>query len=107
MPGMDGIELLRRLHVKRPALPVILITAYGSVSSAVAAMREGAFDYITKPFDNDELRATVARALEITRLERENRYLRQEIGARYSPETIIAESPRSREVLELLRRVDA
>jgi len=105
MAEMDGIELLRKLRRRRPKLPVILITAYGSVSSAVAAMREGAFDYITKPFDNDELRATVARALEITRLERENRYLRQEIGARYSPETIIAASPRSREVLELVRRV--
>ncbi len=62
MGGMDGIELLRELRRRRPELPVILLTAYGSVSSAVAAMREGAFDYITKPFDNEELRATVARA---------------------------------------------
>ena len=59
---------------------MILITAHGSVPSAVAAMREGAFDYVTKPFDNDELRALVQRALDLTRLERENRYLRQEIG---------------------------
>jgi DNA-binding NtrC family response regulator len=105
MTGMDGIELLREVRRRRPGLPVILITAYGSVSSAVAAMREGAFDYVTKPFDNDELRATIARALELTRLARENRYLRQEIGNRYSPDTIIAESPRSREVLDLVRRV--
>src|SRR5439155_648852 len=63
MPEMDGIELLRRLHARRPGLPVILVTAHGTVPSAVAAMREGAFDYVTKPFDNDELRATVARAL--------------------------------------------
>jgi DNA-binding NtrC family response regulator len=105
MPGMDGIELLRRLRAQRPNLPVILLTAHGSVPSAVAAMREGAFDYVTKPFDNDELRALVARALELTRLERENRYLRQEVSSRYSPESVVAESPRTQELFALIRRV--
>ena len=105
MPEMDGIELLRRLRARRPDLPVILITAFASVPSAVAAMREGAFDYVTKPFDNDELRAIVARALELTRLERENRYLRQEVGSRYAPDAVVAESMRSKELLDLLRRV--
>ena len=105
MAGMDGIELLRRLRATRPGLPVILITAFASVPSAVAAMREGAFDYVTKPFDNDELRAVVARALELTRLERENRYLRQEIGTRYGPDAMIAASPSSLELLDLLRRI--
>src|SRR6185369_16180532 len=105
MPQMDGIELLRRLHARRTGLPVILLTAYASVPSAVAAMREGAFDYVTKPFDNDELRATVARALELRRLERENRWLRQEVGTRYGPDAIVAESARSRELLSLVRRV--
>src|SRR5881409_1511624 len=96
MPHMDGIELLRRLHARRPGLPVILVTAHGTVPSAVAAMREGAFDYVTKPFDNDELRATVGRALELTRLERENRWLRQEVASRYAPEAVVAESSGSR-----------
>ena len=105
MPGMDGIELLRRLHEKRPALPVILITAHGSVPSAVAAMREGAFDYLTKPFDNDELRALVGRALDLTRLERENRYLKQEVASRYAPDAMVAESARGKELLDLVRRV--
>jgi DNA-binding NtrC family response regulator len=105
MPGMDGIELLRRLHAKRPALPVILLTAHGSVPSAVAAMREGAFDYLTKPFDNDELRALVGRALDLTRLERENRYLKQEVASRYAPDAMVAESARSLELLDLVRRV--
>src|SRR5213076_1067327 len=105
MPEMDGIELLRRLHARRPGLPVILVTAHGTVPSAVAAMREGAFDYVTKPFDNDELRATVARALEMRRLERENRWLRQEVASRYAPEAVVAESPGSRELLALVRRV--
>jgi DNA-binding NtrC family response regulator len=107
MPHMDGIELLRRLHARRPGMPVILLTAYASVPSAVQAMREGAFDYVTKPFDNDELRALVRRALEMTRLERENRYLRQEVATRYSPESLVAESPRSQELLALVRRVAA
>jgi len=105
MPDMDGIELLRRLRAARPALPVILLTAHGSVPSAVAAMREGAFDYVAKPFDNDELRALVARAVELTRLERENRELRREVAGRYAPDAIVAESPRSAEVLALVRRV--
>ena len=105
MPGMDGLELLRRLHAKRPALPVILITAHGSVPSAVAAMREGAFDYLTKPFDNDELRALVGRALDLTRLERENRYLKQEVASRYAPDAMVAESARGKELLDLVRRV--
>src|SRR5215469_14656949 len=85
MPEIDGMELLRRLKRDHPGLPVILITAYGSVSSAVAAMRAGVFDYVTKPFDNDELRATVGRALEMAQLRRENTYLRQATTTRYSP----------------------
>ncbi|MEO6028842.1 MAG: sigma-54 dependent transcriptional regulator [Candidatus Binatia bacterium] len=105
MAGMDGLELLQRIRTKHPSLPVILITAFASVPSAVAAMREGAFDYVTKPFDNDDLRAVVARALELTRLERENRYLRQEIGLRYGPDAMIAASPQSLALLDLLRRV--
>jgi DNA-binding NtrC family response regulator len=105
MPDMDGIELLRRLRATRPALPVILLTAHGSVPTAVAAMREGAFDYVTKPFDNDELRALVGRAIELTRLERENRELRREVAGRYSPDAIVAESPRSAALLALVQRV--
>src|SRR5439155_7128748 len=105
MPQMDGIELLRRLHAKRPGLPVILLTAHASIPSAVAARREGAFDYVTKPLDKDELRAVVARALELRRLERENRWLRQEVEGRYAGDQVIAESTRSRELLALVRRV--
>ena len=105
MPEMDGIDLLRQLRVSRPALPVILLTAHGSVPSAVAAMREGAFDYVAKPFDNDELRALVARALALTSLERENRELRREVAGRYAPEAIVAESPASTALLALVRRV--
>ena len=79
MPGADGLEVLRRARKHAPELPVILITAHATVPTAVAAMREGAFDYVQKPFDNDELRALVQRALDVTRLARENRYLRAEL----------------------------
>jgi two-component system response regulator AtoC len=105
MPDMDGLALLAAVHAKRPGLPVILVTAHGTVPAAVAAMREGAFDYVTKPFDNDELRALVARALDLVRLERENRWLREEVRARYGPETIVAESAQSRALLDLVKRV--
>jgi DNA-binding NtrC family response regulator len=105
MPGVDGMELLRRIHERRPDVPVVLLTAHGTVPAAVAAMRAGAFDYVTKPFDNDELRAAVARALEVTRLSRENRWLRQEVASRYAPGAVVAESARSRELLDLVRRV--
>jgi DNA-binding NtrC family response regulator len=105
MPDMDGLAFMKAVHARRPALPVILVTAHGSVPAAVAAMREGAFDYLTKPFDNDELRALVARALDLSRLERENRFLREEVRARYGPETIVAESASSRAMLDLVRRV--
>ena len=104
MPGMDGMELMKRLHALQPELPVVLITAHADVPSAVAAMREGAFDYVTKPFDNDELRGVVARALEIDRLRRENRWLRQEVGQRFSPDQIVAESEPMQEVLRLCER---
>ena len=104
MPGMDGTELLRRIRKRWPELPVILLTAHGDVPSAVQAMRDGAFDYLTKPFDNEDLRAVVTRACEMRRLERENRWLRQEVAERYGPESVVAASPKSRAVLDLVRR---
>jgi DNA-binding NtrC family response regulator len=104
MPGTDGLEVLRRARALDPELPVILITAHGSVPTAVAALREGAFDYVQKPFDNEELRTLAARALEVTRLSRENRWLRAELGARDGLEALVAESPGMREVADLVRR---
>ncbi len=103
MQGLDGLELLRRIHAARPATPVILVTAYGDVPSAVAAMRAGAFDYVTKPFDNDELRSLVERALEIRRLRDENLELRREILGSRDAE-VVAESEVMKEVLDLVDR---
>ena len=103
MPGIDGLELMRRLLEHQPGLPVILVTAYGDVRSAVAAMREGAFDYLVKPFDHAELRNLVGRALELTRLQRENRWLRREVGARHA-DGVIAESSAMQAALDLADR---
>ncbi len=104
MPGLDGVEVLRRARALEPELPIILITAHASVATAIAAMRSGAFDYVEKPFDNTELRTLVKRALDVTRLDRENRYLRAELGSRYAIEGWVAESAALREVADLVRR---
>jgi len=109
MPGMDGIELLRQLksHATPDAreIPVILVTAYGTIAHAVAAMREGAFDYVAKPFHNDELRLMVAKALALRRLEEDNARLRAELGERYQLEGIVGASPRMNAVFALVARV--
>lgn len=104
MPREDGLSVLRQARAIDPELPVILITAHATVQTAIAAMREGAFDYVEKPFDNDELKALVRRALDVTRLARENRYLRSELKSRYALAEVVAESAAMREVLDLVRR---
>jgi len=104
MPGVDGLEVLRRAGAAHPGLPVILMTAHASVSTAIEAMKEGAVDYFEKPFNNNELKKVVRRALDLTRLARENRYLRGELKSRYSLDQIIAESAVMQEVLALVRR---
>ncbi|HZO80280.1 MAG TPA: sigma-54 dependent transcriptional regulator [Candidatus Binataceae bacterium] len=107
MPNMEGTELLRELHRRVPGLPVILVTRYGSIAAAVAAMRAGAFDYVTKPVEIFELQTRVARALERSQLRRENATLRQELAAGFGPESVVAESAHSRALMELVRRIAA
>jgi DNA-binding NtrC family response regulator len=104
MPGPDGLEVLRRTRAASPGLPVILMTAHASVSTAIAAMKEGAVDYVEKPFDNDELKSLVRRSLDLTRLARENRYLRAELRHRYAVGQIVAASKSMQDVLALARR---
>jgi DNA-binding NtrC family response regulator len=103
MPGLDGVEVMRRARRTLPGLPVILFTAHATVATAIAAMKEGAFDYVQKPFDNDALKALVARALEHAALARENRYLRA--AAEQAMPTIVAESAAMKQVLSIVRRV--
>ncbi len=107
MPGLSGMDVLSRVHAQDAGLPIIMITAYGTIESAVQAMKEGAFDYITKPFNRDELRLTLDKALRLRRLEKENVELRAEVIDRYRFESIIGSSDRIREVLDLAGRVSA
>ena len=105
MPGMSGLELQRRLHEADPDLATIMITAFASVDTAVRALKDGAFDYVTKPIDPDELSHLIRRALEQRRLKAENTQLRQTIDDLVSVDTIVGESPAIREVMTLVQRV--
>jgi DNA-binding NtrC family response regulator len=105
MPGMDGLELQRRIREIAPEVTVVMITAYASVETAVQALKEGAFDYITKPIDPDELSHLVKRAVEQRRLRTENVQLREKVDQLSTPTKIIAESPQMRKVLEMIRSV--
>ena len=107
MPGMSGMEVLAKVRQRVPTIPVIIITAYGTIESAVEAMKQGAFDYITKPFNRDELRLTLEKAIKMRRLEKENVELRAEVTDRYSFESIICSSEKMKEVLDLAGRVAA
>ena len=105
MPGMDGMALLKLIYKKQPDIPVIVITAYGSIDSAVKAMKAGAYDYITKPFENEEIRIVVSKALTYSNLKDENRYLRQALGGRYSFDHFIGSSSEIKNVRNLAAQV--
>jgi len=105
LPGIDGLETLKRLRVREPRLDVVMMTAHGTISSAVEAMRRGAFDYLTKPFDNDELLMLVDRALEMRRLSAENESLREEIESRYGFNEIVGISREIQDVFRLMAKV--
>ncbi len=103
MPGMDGIEVLRRIKKIDPAVPVIIITAYGSVESAISAMKMGALDYVQKPFKHDDLLLALEKAVERKRLQDENVRLRDELRQKFSFANIIGKSPAMRGVFELIK----
>src|SRR5262249_12949606 len=104
MAGMDGMELLREIRARRPDAVVVLMTAYATVRGAVDALREGAYDYLVKPFDLDEVGLLVARVVEVRQLRRENRDLRRAVE---SPTLLESENPAMRRVLEIARQVAA
>src|SRR5881397_1859995 len=93
LPEMDGIEVLERIKQIDEQVEVILVTAVKTVKTAVAAMKLGAFDYVTKPFDEEELLATIRRALQKRSLEREVVYLRTELARRTSLDDIVGQHP--------------
>ncbi len=105
MPGMDGMELQERIHQIDAGIAVIMITAFASVETAVQAMKQGAFDYVTKPIDPDELSHLVRRAAEQQRLRRENAKLRETIDELSSIDTIVGDSPGMQKVFELIKLV--
>ena len=102
MPNVGGLEVLQRVKESHPAVEVVMVTGLAQVETAVRAMKLGAFDYLPKPFDPDELKLVVDRALERRRLVRENQHLRGEVASRYRFENIIGSSARMQEVFRLV-----
>ncbi len=105
MPGMSGIELLKNVRERDPNLPVVIMTAFASLDTAIEAVNQGAFHYFVKQTKNEEIKLVVKRALEMRRLKSENRYLKQELKKTLKPRPIIGDSPRLQEVFETVRKV--
>jgi len=105
MPGMSGMELLESCKKVKPEIPVVMMTAFGTIEMAVEAMKKRAFDYITKPFQNEQLKMTVGKALENYRLVKENRMLSQALSDRFRFDNIIGKSKPMRKVFDLISKV--
>ena len=105
MPGMDGMELLDEAKDIDPELPVIIMTAYGTIEMAVEAMKKKAYDYITKPFRNEELKLTIKKALELYRLKKENKLLSEALSDRYRYGNIIGKSKPMLKVYDMIGKV--
>ncbi len=104
MPKMDGLEVLQQVKERHPDVDVIMMTGLSQIQTAVKAMKLGAFDYLSKPFDPDELKHVVDRALERRRLLQQNRDLKNEVSSKYRFENIIGSSPRMQAVYALIAK---
>jgi DNA-binding NtrC family response regulator len=105
LPGMNGLEFLQAVKRANAALPVIVMTAYGTVETAVEAMKAGASDYVLKPFSMEEMKLIIGKELDVHRLREENRSLREALGQRYEFRNLVARSARMQEVLATVERV--
>ncbi len=105
MPGIDGFRVLREIKERSPDTLVMIITAFGAVDTAVEAMKLGAYDYITKPFNRDELKMVVRKALQVTRLSRENRQLREQLSEKTDFRNIVGISREMEKVFQVVRKV--
>ena len=105
MPDMDGLEVIRRLAVIRPGIPIIILTAFAGIDTAIEAIRSGATDYLSKPFRMEQITIAVRRILESKRLARENVQFRQERADRFGVGNLIGQSPAMVEVYKLVARV--
>ena len=105
MPGADGLTILDAALKKNPAPPVILFTAYGSIEAAVEAMKRGAFDFVTKPVNLDQLEILISRALESGRIKAENSELKKRLDSKFGVENIIGNSAALQQIIENVRQV--
>src|SRR6266576_2358242 len=105
LPGMNGLEFLQAVKHQYAALPVIVVTACGTVETAVEAMKAGASDYVLKPFSLAEMRMVIHKELDVRNLREENRALRECLGKRFSHPNVVARSPKMQEVLATVERV--
>jgi DNA-binding NtrC family response regulator len=105
MPGLSGIELLSSLRARDPSVPIVMMTAYAALDTAIEAVNQGAFHYFVKQTRNEEIKLVIRRALEMRRLRHENRYLKHELSRTLAPRPIIGTSPRIQEVFETVRKV--
>ena len=104
LPGLSGIDVLKHIKTQFPSTTVIVLTAFGTVETAVEAMKAGAFDYLTKPVDNEELLLAVNRALETARLREEVGNLRMSVSRKFGFENILGHSPKLLYVLDVAAR---
>ena len=107
LPVMNGLEFLQEAKRSNASVPIVVMTAYGTVETAVEAMKAGASDYVLKPFSMAELRLVIRKELDVQRVRDENRSLREALGKRYQFQNIVARSARMQEVLAIVERVAA
>src|SRR5499427_161540 len=105
MPGVDGVELQKRIHEIDAEMIVIIMTGYASVETAVAALKNGAYDYVSKPFDPDDIAHTVHNALAHKRVEKENERLRETVATVARPQEMVGQSPVMMRVFEAIQTV--
>src|SRR4030095_7737339 len=105
LPGMDGMQIIGEIKKVKPELPVLVLTAFGDIKNAVEAMKQGASDYLTKPFNNDEMIMTIRKALEMRYLNQEINLLRKKMEETYRQDMIIGNNPKMKEMFEQLKVV--
>ncbi len=107
LPGLNGIELIKEIHKYDSDIPIIVFTAYGSISSAVEAIKAGGYDYLTKPLDYDLLKIILKRAIEQKKIKMENRFLKEELDEQYSLDNIVGSSEKMKKLFSLIKTVAA
>jgi two-component system response regulator AtoC len=105
MPDLDGLQVTRRLAALQPGVPVVILTAFATIDTAIEAIRSGAHDYLSKPFRMEEIKIVVRRTLEARRLAQDNLHYRQELRDRYAVENLVGQSPQMVEVYKLVARM--